>query len=159
MFAPRDVQLTELDAAYHAFRDTLKTLSPDAFLASLGDWTPRDIAAHFIGWNRITLVGCGELREGVPPFYFQDGTNDYRRVNAAFLERYASRDREQLLAAMASTMEELASYLRGVPEIEWELDTGVAHYRPGPATVARCVDSLIRDYRKHREEVLAGPAA
>lgn len=158
MFDTRDVQLTELDAAYQAFRATLNAISPDAFLASLGDWSPRDIAAHFIGWHRITLVGCGELREGVLPFYFHDGTNDYRRVNAAFLERYPSRDRGELLAAMASTMDELASYLRGIPESEWEQDTGVAHYRPGPATVARCVDSLIRDYRRHREEILAGPA-
>jgi hypothetical protein len=44
--------------------------------------------------------------------------------------------------------------LRTIPESEWELDTGIVHYRGNPATVARCVDSLIRDYRKHRQEII-----
>ena len=48
----------------------------------------------------------------------------------------------------------LSAYLRTIPENEWELDTGIVHYRKAPATVARCVDSLIRDYRKHRLEIL-----
>lgn len=157
MFDSQAVQLTNLDAAYRAFCGTLSSLSPEAFLASLGDWTPRDIAAHFVGWNRITLVGSAELREGVRPFYFEDGTNDYRQVNGGFCARFASRDRGELLAQLGPTMDELMSYLRQVPEGEWELDTGVVHYRPGPATVARCVDSLVRDYRKHRDEILAGP--
>ena len=157
MFDPKAVQLTNLDAAYRAFCETMRSLVPHAFLATLSDWTPRDIAAHLVGWNRITLVGSAELREGVRPFYFDDGTNDYRKVNAGFCARFSSRDRDEMLARMDSTMEELLSYLAQVPEEEWELDTGVIHYRPGPATVARCVDSLIRDYRKHRDEILAGP--
>jgi hypothetical protein len=157
LFPTRDAQLATLDAAYTAFCDTLQALPPGAFLASLGDWTPRDIAAHFIGWNRITLAGCAALREGALPFYFHDGTNDYRRINAGFIQRYASREPRELLAGMASAMNELVSYLKGVPLDEWEKDTGVVHYRGGPATVARCVDSLLRDYGKHREEILAGP--
>jgi hypothetical protein len=156
MFDSQAVQIANLEEAYRAFCETLRALPANAFLASLGDWTPRDIAAHFVGWNRITLVGSAQLREGVRPFYFDDGTNDYRRVNADFCARFASRDQSELLSQMDSAMGELVSYLRLVPEGEWELDTNVAHYRPGPATVARCVDSLIRDYRKHREEILAG---
>jgi len=157
VFEPKHMQLAALQAACLAFRETLGSLLPSAYLASLGDWTPRDIAAHFVGWNRITLVGSAELREGILPFYFYDGTNDYRQVNAEFCERYPSKDLDEMLALLDSTMAELESYLRLVPEPEWELDTGVVHYRPGPATVARCVDSLIRDYRKHRDEILAGP--
>lgn len=157
MFDSQAVQLANLDAAYRAFCETLRSLAPNGFLAPLGDWTPRDIAAHLVGWNRITLVGSAQLREGVLPFYFDDGTNDYRQVNAAFCARFTSRDQGEMLAQMDATMGELLSYLRLVPEGEWELDTGVVHYRPGPATVARCVDSLIRDYRKHRDEILAGP--
>ena len=79
IFDNRDKQLTDLASAYQSFLQTVNGLSPADFLRSLGDWTPRYIAAHFIGWNRITLVGCAELREGVEPFYFYDGTNDYRK--------------------------------------------------------------------------------
>ena len=156
MFQNRKEQLADLDTAYKAFVQTAEELSSENFIKSLGDWTPRDILAHFIGWHRITLVGCSEICEGVEPFYFYDGTNDYRKVNAPFLERFNSANREVLLQQMASTKDALVSYLQSVEENEWELDTGVIHYRGGPATVARCVDSLIRDYRKHREEIIAG---
>jgi hypothetical protein len=156
MFSSRTEQLTDLDLAYEAFVQTIKELSPEGFLKSIGDWTPRDIMAHFVGWNRITLVGCAEICEGVEPFYFYDGTNDYRKVNAPFFERFNSIDREVLLLQMSSTKDTLVSYLKTVDESEWARDTGVVHYRGGPATVARCVDSLIRDYRKHREEIISG---
>jgi hypothetical protein len=158
MFGSRQQQLSDLAVAYQAFVDTAAGLSRDALLRSLGDWTPRDIFAHFIGWNRITLVACAELREGVVPYYFYDGTNDYRVMNAGFFRRYTSREPRELLAEMAATMQALVSYLGAVPEAEWDADMGIVHYRGGPATPARCVDSLIRDYRKHRDEILTAPA-
>jgi hypothetical protein len=92
----------------------------------------------------------------VKPFYFYDGTNDYRKVNAGFFEGFPSTDRTELLNEMALTMSALTAYLKTIPEGEWEKDTGVVHYRGDPATVARCVDSLIRDYRKHRQEIIDG---
>jgi hypothetical protein len=64
MFDHRDKQLEDLDTACTAFMETMKSLSTENFLKSLGDWTARDIAAHFIGWNRITLAGCSELGRG-----------------------------------------------------------------------------------------------
>jgi hypothetical protein len=154
MFDSKEKQLKDLAAAYKAFISTVKELSPENFHASLGDWTPRDIAAHFIGWNRITLAGCSALREGAEPFYFYDGTNDYRKVNAKFLAQFPSTNRDELSTEIFFTYEALETYLKSIPENEWELDTGIIHYRGNPATVARCVDSLIRDYGKHRQEIL-----
>ena len=158
MFAGRQDQLKDLEAAYRGFRTTLLALTTEKFLASLGDWAPRDIAAHFVGWNRITLAGCAALREGALPFYFHDGTNDYRKINAGFFKRFSSPERDVLLQQIDQAMRELVAYLGRVDEAEWEQDTGVVHYRGGPATVARCVDSLIRDYRKHTEEIQAAGA-
>ena len=109
MFDPRDKQLGDLETAYSAFMETLKSLASEKFLASLGDWTPRDIAAHFVGWNRITLVGCSELREGVEPFYFYDGTNDYRKVNARFLVQFPSPERDELLKEINVTKDALVA--------------------------------------------------
>jgi hypothetical protein len=154
MFDNKDKQLTNLETAYADFIETMRRLSAEDFLKSLGDWTPRDIAAHFIGWNRITVVGCSELREGVEPFYFHDGTKDYRKINVRFFEQFPSIDRNELSNEIAVTKDALVAYLKTIPENEWELDTGIVHYRGGPATVARCVDSLIRDYRKHRQEIV-----
>jgi hypothetical protein len=156
MFDSKQKQLADLETARASFIDTMAGLASEQLLASLGDWTPRDIAAHFIGWNRITLAGCSALREGAEPFYFYDGTNDYRKVNAKFLSQFPSTDKNELLNEIASTYDALVAYLKTIPESEWELDTGIVHYRGDPATIARCVDSLIRDYRKHREEIVAG---
>lgn len=156
MFDSRDKQLTDLETAYIAFIETTQSLSAENFLNPIGDWTPRDIAAHFIGWNRITLAGCSELREGVQPFYFYDGTNDYQKINAEFFEQFPSIDRDELIEEIKSAKEALVAYLKSIPASEWELDTGILHYRGDPATIARCVDSLIRDYRKHRQEIMDG---
>ena len=154
MFDAKEKQLADLHLAYEAFIETMSTLSPANLLTSLGDWTPRDIAAHFIGWNRITLAGCSTLREGAEPFYFHDGTNDYRKVNGKFITQFPSSDGMALLKEIITTYDVLINYLNTIPQSEWELDTGVVHYRSGPATIARCVDSLIRDYRKHRQEIV-----
>ena len=156
MFDNKEKQLADLETAYASFIDTLTGLASEDILKSLGDWTPRDIAAHFIGWNRITLAGCSALRESAEPFYFYDGTNDYRKVNAKFLTQFPSTHRDTLLKDIVTTKEALTAYLKTIPESEWELDTGVVHYRGNPATIARCVDSLIRDYRKHRQEIVDG---
>lgn len=156
MFDNKDKQLTDLETACTAFIETMRGLSAKGLLASLGDWTPRDIAAHLIGWNRITLAGCSALCEGAEPFYFHDGTNDYRKINAKFLRQFPSTERDELLKEIAITRDVLVAYLKTIAESEWELDTGVVHYRGDPATVARCVDSLIRDYRKHRQEIIDG---
>jgi hypothetical protein len=154
MFDSRNQQLADLEAAYSSFINTITVLTPEEFLASLGDWTPRDIAAHFIGWNRITLAGCSALREGAEPFYFYDGTNDYRKVNAKFFTQFPSTNKNELLKEITSTYDVLIAYLKTIPESEWGLDTGVVHYRGNAATVARCVDSLIRDYGRHRQEIV-----
>ena len=156
MFDSKTKQLADLETAYASFIDTVTGLASEDMLQPLGDWTPRDIAAHFIGWNRITLAGCSALREGAEPFYFYDGTNDYHKVNGKFFTQFPSTNRAELLKEIASTKDILIAYLNTIPENEWELDTGIVHYRGNPATIARCVDSLIRDYRKHRQEIIDG---
>lgn len=159
MFDNKDKQLSDLETAYSAYMETMQGISAGNSLKSLGDWTARDIAAHFIGWNRITLAGCSALREGAEPFYFYDGTNDYRKINGKFLKQFPSTDRDELLTEIAITKDVLMNYLKSIPESEWELDTGIVHYRGNPATIARCVDSLVRDYRKHRQEIVDGISA
>jgi hypothetical protein len=56
MFGPREKQLSDLEIAYSAFIETVKDLSPELFLKPLGDWTLRDIAAHFVGWNAVNCA-------------------------------------------------------------------------------------------------------
>jgi hypothetical protein len=153
MFGSRPEQMRDLDGAYQAFVAVILSLSAQDFLAAQGGWAPRDVAAHLIGWNRSILAGCAAVREGTVPYYFYDSPNDYREVNARFVARFASRERDVLLAQLEASMRELVAYLERVDEAEWELDTGVRHFRGDPATVARCVDSLLRDYHHHTEDL------
>ncbi len=149
----REEQLEQFDKAYGKFVHVVDSLSAETFLRSLGDWTPRDIVAHLIGWNRNIRVGCGQIRNGLTPFYHQDAPNDYRNINAEFITHYNSTDRGALLAELRSSRDELVEYVRGLHEQDWAQDFGPRHYRGGPATVERCIESIMGDYIHHTEEI------
>jgi hypothetical protein len=152
-------QLAQLEKAYQGFVGVVNDLSAEAFLSSLGDWTPRDIVAHLIGWNRNILVGCQQIQLAQSPFYHSDGANDYRTLNAELIARYSSSEREPLLRELSKGKDLLTSYLEGVDEDDWERNFGPQHYRGGPATIARSVESLTRDYVDHADEIVGQQAA
>ena len=151
--APNE-RLEQLDRAYALFVVTVNSLSPETFLSSLGDWTPRDIVAHLIGWNHNILIGCQQIRDGVSPFYHKDGPNDYRQMNAVSIRRYNSTDRRALLKELADTKDALVAYVSGLDAGDWDKDFGPKHYRGGPATVARSIESLTGDYLNHAQELV-----
>ena len=152
----RDEQIVQLNKAHQDFVKGVLALSEDGFLGSLGDWTPRDIVAHLIGWNRNIRIGCEQIRTGVSPFYHVDGPNDYRNENAKSIARYNSRERSVLLTELASSKDELVAYVMGIDERDWDKDFGPQHYRGGPATIARSIASLTGDYLGHTEEIVKG---
>ena len=148
-----DERFEQLDKAYSAFVETVNALSADAFLSSLGDWAPRDIVAHLIGWNRNILIGCQQIRQGISPFYHQDALNDYRQANAESIAKYDSTDRQALLGELRSSKDELVAYVKGLDQEELDKDWGPQHYRGGPATVGRSIESLMGDYIEHTREI------
>jgi hypothetical protein len=151
-------QLGKFEKAYQDFVGVVDSLTPADFLRSLGDWTPRDIVAHLIGWNRNILIGCQQIQAGISPFYHGDGLNDYRTINAESIVRYDSTDRDALLRELAQGKDELTTFLRGVADQDWGRDFGVQHYRGGAATIGRSVESITRDYADHGQEISRGQA-
>ncbi len=149
----KDNQLSQLDQVFQNFVEEVNALSPAGFLQSIGDWTPRDIVAHLVGWNHNILTGCRQIMSGETPFYHSDALNDYRILNAEFIARYNSTDRNALLWDLAHGKDDLCSFLSKVDESEWDKDFGVRHYRGGVATVGRSVESLTRDYFDHTQEI------
>jgi hypothetical protein len=152
----RDQQLDQLDKAYRNFVEGVTSLSTESFLRSLGDWAPRDIVAHLIGWNRNIRIGCGQIRNGLVPFYHKDGPNDYRSINGGLIARYNSTDRAALLRELGVSKDELVAYVTGLDLEDWDKDWGVQHYRGGPATIGRSIESLTGDYINHAEEIRQG---
>ncbi len=150
---PRNQQLQEFDDAFNRFVHVVESLTTEQFLASLGDWTPRDVVAHLVGWNRNVLVGCQQIQSGLQPFYHVDGPNDYRALNAEIIARFNSTDRPALLRELAKGRDLLVSYLDGVDDHEWDKDFGVKHYRGGTATIGRAVQTLTADYVDHAAEI------
>ena len=56
-------RLNALQEAFARFRDCVAALPGERFLERMNGWSPRDVTAHLIGWNRYTVEGCRETRQ------------------------------------------------------------------------------------------------
>ena len=141
--------------AYQDFYNCVLTLPDTLFTASMNGWSPRDVVAHLIGWNRQMIAASSAILSGVTPSYYGDAPNDYRNINAGFVAQYASHSEAELLDELSASMAEFEQYIstRKIGELEDSL--GATHYSGGLATVARIFTSLAGDYRHHCDEVKA----
>ncbi len=144
--------LHSLRTSVTAFVQSLASLPDDLFLTKIVNWTPRDIVAHLIGWNRYTREGCDQIRAGKAPFYLSEANNDFRGVNAASVEQYAARDKPALIRELEASFQELEQFLRGLGPGSWDADTGV-RYRDRPVTIRNTIRALGRDYDRHRQRL------
>ncbi len=147
-----ETQIENLGEGVREFRVAVEALSDDAFLGALGNWTPRDVVAHLIGWNRYFVRGSRELLEGELPFYEDDPGEDYSHVNARLVAEYPSEDRAELLAELDEAAHELAEFLHSLSEEQWRASTGVLH-EGEELTIRQNVDWLIEDHHHHSEQI------
>jgi hypothetical protein len=110
-----------------AFGGCIRSLQQDQFLRKLNHWSPRDIVAHLIGWNRALIQGSNQIRNGELPFYDIDPGENYSKINAGFVKEISSESREELLSAMDTSVLELSDFLRTLNPKEWDHDYGVKH--------------------------------
>ena len=152
----RRARLTE---AVERFARSVEALPEDAFLREVDGRSPRDIVAHLIGWNRYTVQTHDELKRGELPSCLADTGEDFGKVNARSMERYASRDRGELLAELRASREELDRLLASLSPEEQADSHGVT-WRGRPVTVGWLADAVIHDFDEHREELAGwyGPA-
>ncbi len=144
--------LHALRTSVTAFVQSMASLPEDLFLTKIVNWTPRDVVAHLIGWNRHAREGCDQIRAGKAPFYLSDAGDDFRGVNAASVEQYAARDKQALMRELEASFQELEQYLRGLGPGLWDADTGV-RYRDRPVTIRNTIRALGRDYDRHRQRL------
>jgi hypothetical protein len=150
----RDRTLEHLRDALDTFIAELERLPIADFLARADGWSPRDIAAHLVGWHKLTIAGADEIRRGRIPSYFADAANDYASVNADLVREHDSTDRDTLVGDLRASLAELDGYIRSLPADAWAADTGV-RYRGEPTTIANSVAVLIEDLDAHRRELNA----
>jgi len=63
-------QINQLNRNIDEFAACIEALPEGAFLQKIDEWSPRDVLAHLIGWNRYTISGAEKIRKGELPFYF-----------------------------------------------------------------------------------------
>ena len=87
------------------------------------------------------------------PFYFADAGDDFRHVNATFVQTHASLEKHILIGELTASFQELLRFLICVLPEAWEADYGV-RYQEGPVTIANNVGWLSRNYLEHTKESL-----
>ena len=145
-------QVRSLSHSIEEFVRCIDSLPEGLFLAKMNDWSPRDVLAHLIGWNRYTIEGGQQIRRGETPDYFIDPGDDFSKVNAVLVQKYDSRDKRQLVNELKTSAEELKQYLLSLAPAEWEADYGVK-YEGGAVTIRNTVDGLIQDYVEHKRQI------
>ncbi len=145
---PIDAQIRRLHLGVRDLSASVEALSPEAFISALGNWSPRDIVAHLIGWNRYIVRGCRQLMQGETPFYDLDPGEDYSKVNAHLVAKYSATNRSELLAELEESAAELERFVRTVSVDDWQRDSGVRHLGE-VLTVGGTVSELIDDYFHH----------
>ena len=80
--------------------------------------------------------------------------HDYSNINAGFTKKFSSRSKQELLAQLKSSMENLEAFIFSLPVEELEADHGVVHYSGVPATVGKIINSLAGDYQYHTNQIL-----
>jgi len=145
-------QANNLNRSIKEFVECIDSLPEALYLKKIDDWTPRDVLAHLIGWNRYTMEGCQRIREGETPFHFVDPGDDFSKVNAVLVREYDSRDKRRIIKELEVSAQEVEQFLLSVNSTEWETDYGVT-YKGGSVTVRNMIDALNYDYVDHRRQI------
>jgi hypothetical protein len=145
-------QINELKRAESEFSVCILELSDSEFIKKMDEWTPRDILAHLVGWNRLTISGCQQIKMGELPAYFDDSPNDYSNVNAEAIETYILLNRGLLLEELQNSTLALQNYLQFLDPGDWRNDFGVRH-EGHIITIENSVQALIDDYDDHHQRI------
>lgn len=146
------MQITRLDLCVEGLARCVASLNEELFLGKLGNWSPRDILAHLIGWNRYIIEGSKQIMRRELPFYDVDPGEDYSKVNAVLVSEYSSRDKQELLDELMASAEELKKFLQTLNAGQWERDYGVRH-QGATLTIQNTVADLIEDYVHHARQI------
>ncbi len=147
-----ETQIAKFDQSIEDFVNCVASLNEELFLKRFNLWSPRDVVAHLIGWNRYIIEGSNQIRRGELPFYDIDPGEDYSKVNAVLVLEYSSTDRQEMLDELQVSAQELKQFIRSLDSSEWSRDYGVRH-KGAIITIQNTVDELIEDYDIHKERI------
>lgn len=147
-----ETQIAKFDQSIEDFVHCVASLNEELFLKRSDHWSPRDVVAHLIGWNRYIIEGSNQIRKGELPFYDIDPGEDYSKVNAVLVLEYSSTDKQEMLDELKVSAQELKQFIQSLDFSEWSRDYGVRH-KGTVITIQNTVDELIEDYDIHTERI------
>ena len=147
-----ETQIAKFDQSIEDFVHCVASLNEEFFLKRSDHWSPRDVVAHLIGWNRYTIEGSNQIRRGELPFYEIDPGEDCCKVNAVLILEYSSTDRQKMLDELQVSYHELKRFIQSLDSSEWSRDYGV-RLKGAIITIQNTVDELIEDYDIHIERI------
>jgi hypothetical protein len=145
-------QIIKFEQSIEEFVNCVASLNEELFLKRFNQWSPRDVVAHLIGWNRYIIEGSHQIMRGELPFYDIDPGEDYSKVNALLVLEYSSRDIQKMLDELQVSAQELKRFILSLDSSEWSRDYGVRH-KESIITIQNTVDELIEDYNIHKERI------
>jgi hypothetical protein len=147
-----EMQIAKFDQSIEDFVHCVASLNEEFFLKRSDHWSPRDVVAHLIGWNRYTIEGSNQIRRGELPFYEIDPGEDCCKVNAVLILEYSSTDIQEMLDELQVSYQELKRFIQSLDSSEWSRDYGV-RLEGDVITIQNTVDELIEDYDIHTERI------
>jgi hypothetical protein len=149
-------QAADLEHNVKDFIRCITSLAEPLFLTPMdGTWTPRDVTAHLVGWNLYTVRGCRQLMHQELPFFLEDPGEDFGKINAELVAKHPATDRNELVALLRTTSEEVFKFILSIEETDWERDWGIAWPAGTPVTLRGSIEPLVRDYADHRKQIEA----
>ena len=144
--------IEQLQRSMHEYMRSVRTLSDAQFLQAMNGWSPRDVTAHLIGWNRAGIETADAMSVGEVPSVLVDPGEDFADVNAAFVQRYDSADMNALLRELELSYQELARHLYTIDASGWTRPVQVPGWSR-PVTLQWNFEELAKDYVHHRQEI------
>ena len=144
--------ISDLRQVVRDMRKIIHKIPPESCLVSMGEWSPRDILAHLIGWNRYTITACRKIRMGELPSKLAGNESDYSIVDPESVKLYDTTDCEMLLDEIETSYQSLENFLLFMKPEDWDKDFGV---RAGEesVTIENVVRALIKNYEFHYKQL------
>ncbi len=122
-------------------------------LTFLGEWSLKDLLAHFIGWDQANREALAALRQARLPEFYAMIDKDWRRFNAHWVEFYRPQPFAIVLTEAQRSQRALLEALATTPEAEFRHDFGV-RYKGYHVTQAGLLEAELKEERVHLAQVL-----
>jgi len=122
--------------------------------AFLGEWSLKDLLAHFAGWDYANREAIQALQEGRLPAFYAFYDKNWCSYNAQWVETYQNETSEALLKITAVSQKALLDALVALPEAVFQQDFGL-RFKGYKVTLARLLEAEMEDERAHFKQMLS----